>query len=54
MTPLAAAKLILAACGLIVWGFGIRMGQSVLQYVGIGLIVTAVLLRFIRRRDVEG
>jgi len=54
MTPLTAAKLILAASGLIVWGFGIRAGQAVLQYVGVGLLVTAVLLRFIRKRDVEG
>jgi hypothetical protein len=54
MTPLTAAKLILAASGLIVWGFGIRTGQAVLQYVGIGLLVTAVLLRFIWKRDVEG
>ena len=54
MTPLTAVKLILAASGLVVWGYGIRMGHAVLQYVGIGLLVTAVLLRFLRKRDVEG
>jgi len=54
VTPLTAAKLILAASGLIVWGLGIRTGQSELQYVGIGLLVTAVLLRFIRKRDIDG
>lgn len=54
MTPLTSAKLILAASGLIVWGYGIRTGEPVLQYVGIGLLVTAVLLRFLRKREVEG
>ena len=54
MTPLTSAKLILAASGFVVWGYGMRTGQSVLQYVGIGLLVTAVLLRFLRKRDAEG
>ena len=54
MTPLTAAKFILAASGIIVWGFGVRTGQPVLQYVGIGLLVAAVLLRFLRKRDVDG
>ena len=53
MTPLTAAKFILAACGLIVWGLGIRTNQPVLQYVGIGLIAAAVLVRFLRKRDVD-
>jgi hypothetical protein len=54
MTRLTAAKLIIAACGLIVWGFGVRTSQSVYQYVGIALMVVAVLVRFFRKRDVEG
>ena len=51
MSQLTAAKLILAASGLIVWGYGIRTQEPVLQYVGIGMMVTAVLMRFIRRPD---
>jgi hypothetical protein len=54
MKPFTAAKLILAACGLIIWGAGIRTGQGVLQYVGIAFMVAAVLLRFIKRPDTEG
>jgi len=53
MSHLTAAKLILAASGLIVWGFGIRTDEEMLQYVGIGLMVTAVLLRFLRRPDLD-
>jgi hypothetical protein len=53
VTQFAAAKLILAASGLIIWGYGIRTGESVVQYVGIGVLVVAVLLRFYRKRDTE-
>jgi hypothetical protein len=51
MTPTTSARLVLAAAGLVVWGIGIRAEDSVLQYVGIGLLVVAVVLRFVRRPD---
>ena len=49
MTQIASTKLILAASGLVIWGYGIRSGQPALQYVGIGTMVAAVLLRFFKR-----
>ena len=52
MTQITAAKLILAASGLIVWGYGIRAEEPVVQYVGIAMLVAAVALRFFRKRDV--
>ena len=51
MTQIAAAKLVLAASGLVVWGYGIRTNEPSVQYVGIATLVVAVLLRFFKRRD---
>ena len=51
MTQIATAKLILAASGLVVWGYGIRTNEPSVQYVGIATLVAAVLLRFYKRRD---
>ncbi len=51
MTRLSTTKLIVAAWGLIIWGYGIRNEDATLQWVGIAMLATAVLLRFIRRRD---
>jgi hypothetical protein len=48
-----AMKLVFAAAGLVVWGLGIRANDTVLQYVGIGLLLMAVLIRFVLRSDVE-
>ncbi len=51
MTSIAAAKLMLAASGLIVWGYGIRTSEPVLKWVGIAMLASAVVLRFIGARD---
>ena len=51
MTPITSTKLLLAASGLVVWGYGIRTDEPAVQYVGIGTLVVAVLLRFMRKRD---
>ena len=48
MTPLTAAKLILGASGLCIWGLGIRNGEPVLKYLGIALLAVSVILRFVR------
>jgi len=50
MTQLTSAKLILAASGLIIWGYGINSGQAVLRWVGIALLAAAVILRFVGRK----
>jgi hypothetical protein len=54
MNRATSTKLVLAAAGLVVWGLGIRANDSVLQYVGIGLLVVAVLLRFVHRPRADG
>ena len=49
MSQLLTIRLGLAVAGLIVWLLGLRLEDTVLQYGGIGLLVVAVLLRFVRR-----
>lgn len=53
MTQVTSAKLILAASGLIIWGYGINTGQEVLKWVGIALLTAAVVLRFVGRKKPE-
>ncbi len=53
MSQITKAKLILAASGLIIWGYGLRANEPVIQYAGIATILAAVLLRFFKRRDIE-
>ena len=50
MRPLALAKLVLAAAGLLVWGYGARAEVSVYQWTGVGLVFAAFALRFAERR----
>ena len=50
---MTAAKLILAASGLITWGYGIRSGVSVLKWLGIAMLASAALLRFVKDRDLN-
>ena len=49
MTRLTTAKLILAASGLVIWGYGINTGQAPLKWIGIALLASAVILRFAGR-----
>jgi len=39
----------LAAIGLVVWGYGARMGDSRLQWIGIAFFAAATALRFFKR-----
>jgi hypothetical protein len=50
MNPMAVAKLTLAGAGIVVWGMGVRLGNPMLRWTGIGLIAAAFLLRFARGR----
>ena len=50
MTRLTTAKLALAAIGIIVWGYAVRVDDPRLRLVGIAFLAAAVLLRFLRRR----
>jgi hypothetical protein len=53
MTQLTTAKLVLAAAGLMVWGIGIQNGPELLKWIGIALLASAVILRFIGRKKPE-
>ena len=53
MTQLTTAKLVLAASGLVIWGYGIRTSQPVLEWVGIAMLVSAVILRFVGPRHTQ-
>ena len=54
MTQIMSTKLILAASGLVIWGYGIRTDEPIVQYVGIGVMALAVLLRFFKRPPFAG
>ena len=53
MTQLTTLKLALAAVGILIWFFAHRAGDERLRWVGIALLVIAVLLRFVGRRRRE-
>ncbi len=48
MTAVQIAKVVVALAGLVVYLFGVRSGQDLLRYVGIGLVAVAWLLRFLK------
>ncbi len=49
MTPLTMTKLVFAATGIVVFGYGIHEDDAMLRWIGIGLIAAAAVLRFARR-----
>jgi hypothetical protein len=51
---LTSLKVALAAVGLVVWGYGVRVDDPVLRWVGIALFAGAVLMRFLSRRRPPG
>jgi hypothetical protein len=44
------AKLLLAAAGILVFGYGVHEDDSLVRWIGIGLIAAAAILRFARSR----
>ncbi len=44
-------QLALLVIGLIVWGYGERVDDSLLRYVGIGCFAAATILRFFGRNE---
>ena len=50
MNRLLLARAILAAMGLVVWGYGVRAEEPRTRLVGIALFAIALLLRFAARR----
>ena len=51
MTPVTTAQLALAVIGVVVWGYGTRIGDSRVGWVGIALLAVASLLRIVKRRQ---
>jgi hypothetical protein len=51
MTPLTMVKLAAAAAAFVLWGIGVRTGDSRFTWAGIALLAVAFLFRFLNRRD---
>jgi hypothetical protein len=43
-------RLALALIGVLVWGYGTRVSDSDLRWIGIGFLAAAVALRFVPKR----
>ncbi len=50
MTPITTAQLALAAIGIVVWGYGTRIGDSRVSWTGVAFLAVASLLRFVKKR----
>lgn len=48
--PRTTAQVALLVVGLIVWGYGQRVDDEILRWIGIGCFAAATLLRFVKRR----
>ncbi|HEY4305618.1 MAG TPA: hypothetical protein VGM82_14185 [Gemmatimonadaceae bacterium] len=51
MQPRSIAQLALLVIGVIVWGYGMRVNDERLRWIGVGCFAAAFLLRFLRKRD---
>ena len=49
MTTTVRIKLALAVVGVLIWVWGTRVGDGRIQWLGIGFLAAAVLMRFLRR-----
>jgi hypothetical protein len=50
MTRYTQLKLAFAVIGIVVWGYGQRVDDAILRWLGIALLVVAFLLRFLPKR----
>ena len=50
MSPVLIARLVLAAIGVLVWGYGQRIDQPNLRLAGIAILAISLLLRFVPKR----
>jgi len=51
MTPITTARLIVALIAAILLGYGIHTDNEAVRWAGIGFLVAALLMRFIRPRE---
>jgi len=50
MSTLTTVKVALGVIGLIVWGYGVRVDDPLIRWIGIAFFAAAVILRFVSRR----
>jgi hypothetical protein len=50
VTPLTTWQAVIGVVGLAVFGYGIRVGSAKVRWAGIGLLVVAFAMRFVKRR----
>ena len=50
MTRLLIARIVLTGIGIAVWGYGNATDQTRVMYAGMGVLVIALLLRFVPKR----
>lgn len=48
------ARIALVVIGLILWGYGVRVGDAQLRLIGIVLLAASLVLRFVGRRGRDG
>jgi hypothetical protein len=53
MDRVTVAKIAFALAGVGIFAYGIRTEDSVVRWVGIGLVIAAFLLRFVKKRSPE-
>ena len=51
MTPITTARLIVALIAAMLLVYGIRTDDEAVRWAGIGFLVAALLMRFIRQRE---
>ena len=49
MSNLSRAKLLFAIIGIGIWLYGVRMADRRLQWLGVGVVLVAFILRFVPR-----
>lgn len=50
MTKLLTARLLLMTIGIVVWGYGYRVGNEQTRVAGMAVLTIALLLRFVPKR----
>ena len=43
-------RMAIAAVGVLIWGYGVRVDDATLRLVGMGFLLACLLLRFVPRR----
>ncbi|MFL5574467.1 MAG: hypothetical protein ACJ79S_00630 [Gemmatimonadaceae bacterium] len=54
MSPLTVVKIALAAVGLLVFGYGVRVESAAIRWAGIAVVAAAAMLRFVKPRPPAG